>query len=186
MLSSNIQNDAEIARRRHEAAMKAMQSNQATPSMAGGATAGGATAGGNPLQAAQTYNKVAPMFGGSPIWGGASGGSLTGLGESAAGGTGGSSWASMGPWAALAAGIVRTTNDIGDGDYGIGDALTGASLNTKYGDSLGGAGKFLFPDMEKLDFLGVGDKINDWTGTSGDGGNALFDGISGMFDGLLG
>jgi hypothetical protein len=71
------------------------------------------------------------------------------------------------------------------GDYGVGDALTGRSLNMKYGDSLGGAGKYIFPDTGKLDFLNLGDKVNDWTGTEGDGGNALFDSVSGFFDGLF-
>jgi len=68
------------------------------------------------MQMANTYNQVAPMFGGQPLWGGATGsggagGSMFGSaagsgGGSAAGGGMGSTMAAAGPWAALAAAIA--------------------------------------------------------------------------------
>ena len=50
---------------------------QAPPAQGGGAAAGGM----NPLQMAQTYNQVAPMFGGEPLWGGGGGATAAGGGE---------------------------------------------------------------------------------------------------------
>jgi len=129
---------------------------QAPPAQGGGAAAGGM----NPLQMAQTYNQVAPMFGGEALWGGESGG-MTGLfgsgggatGGAAAGGTeaaagGGSSFGSMaasaGPWVALAAIIagnekyqVQHGNRSSDEQERIQDALTGKVLERDADEYLG-------------------------------------------------
>lgn len=68
------------------------------------------------MQMANTYNNVAPMFGGQPLWGGAASGgggaggsmfgSAAGSGAGSAGGGMGSTMAAAGPWAALAAAIA--------------------------------------------------------------------------------
>jgi hypothetical protein len=103
------------------------------------------------MQMANTYNQVAPMFGGQPLWGGAASGatgsapiaagagqaSATGAvqGAGAAGGSSGSMMASAGPWAALAAAIIANeSKQQGDGNRGnsksewFGDAASGKVL----------------------------------------------------------
>jgi len=117
-------------------------------------------------------------------------GSGTGATAATAAGSSGSSGSmgllAGGLWGALALGAVRTADDLENGMYGPGDVLTGNSLHIKYGDSLGGLGKYLFPDTSKLDFLGIGDKINKYFGQDNDGkntGKARFDLATGLITG---
>jgi len=104
------------------------------------------------MQMANTYNNVAPMFGGTPLWGGgaaASGSAPIAAGAGQASATGlsaapmaggassgsGSMMASAGPWAALAAIIAANeSKQQGDGNRGNSnsewamDSLTGKNL----------------------------------------------------------